>query len=120
MDGAWLLSAALDGRQAAVISIRPIDSDEAPAGLRVEFPHKVLHLTALESDPEGNIYLGARLEKAEVLVILASDGTEQARIALPASSLELEQFRAIRMGQDGGVYRLHFAGPGATLIRIVW
>ncbi|MFC1655220.1 hypothetical protein ACFL2F_05375 [Myxococcota bacterium] len=120
MDGAWLLSAALDGRKAAVISVRPVDSDDAPAALRVEFGEKILFLTALESDPEGNIYLGARLEKAEVLVILASDGTEQARIALPVSGLELEQFRSLRMGQDGGVYLLHFAGPGATLIRIVW
>jgi hypothetical protein len=120
MDGVSLLSAALDGRRAAVISIRPIDSDAAPAALRVEFPEKILFLSALESDPEGNIYLGARLEKAEVLVILASDGSELARVALPQNPVELEQFRAIRMGQDGGVYRLHCAGPGATLRRIVW
>jgi hypothetical protein len=55
-----------------------------------------------------------------MLVILAPDGSEAGRVALPVAAIELEQFRALRMGQDGGIYQLHFAGSGATLRRIEW
>ena len=55
-----------------------------------------------------------------MLVILAPDGSELARVALPVAQIELEQFQTVRMGRDGSVYQLHFAGPGATLRRIAW
>ena len=119
-DGAWLLLAALDGRHAVNITLKPIDGDTTPVVRRATFNDKVLFLTALESDPEGNIYLGARLEKSEVLVIISPDGAEPGRVALPVQRIELEQFRALRMGMDGGIYRLHFADSGAALKRIEW
>jgi sugar lactone lactonase YvrE len=119
-DGAWLLRAALDGRNAVNITLQPIDSAGAPVVRRVESEEKILFLTALESDPEGNIYLGARLEKSEVLVILKPDGSEAGRVALPAAEIELEQFRALRLGADGGMYQLHFNDSGARLRRIEW
>ena len=119
-DGAYLVLAALDGRLAVNITLKPIDSAGAPVVRRVEFNEKILFLTALESDPEGNIYLGARLEKTEVLVIISPDGPELGRVALPVAEIELEQFRALRMGQDGGIYQLHFAESGARLRRIEW
>jgi hypothetical protein len=119
-DGAWLLLAAKEGKNAAKVTLQPGGPGGSPVVLKTEFDDKVLFLTALESDPEGNIYLGARLERAEVLVILKPDGSELGRVVLPVQQIELEQFRALRMGMDGGIYRLHFSDSGATLGRIEW
>ncbi|RLB58125.1 MAG: hypothetical protein DRI34_05835 [Deltaproteobacteria bacterium] len=131
-DGRLLIAAALEGRQAAVITVRPAGQPAAnPRVLaRVPFSLRVLHLLLLDSDLAGNIYLGAHLaqmspdppygvvaERLEV-VVLGPDGGELDRIELAASAGALEQFRSLLVTADGAVYQLWFGAEGVELRRV--
>jgi hypothetical protein len=132
-DGAWLLSAAREGQNQAVVLGRPAD---APAQLprlfsRVSFPLPILHLLALESDTAGRVLLAARLARFEerapfgVLeerieaVLLGPDGSEVDRVRLPAPRGALDQFRTLHLSPDGVLYHLYYDENGVSLRRLV-
>jgi len=129
--GSYLV-ARLDGPQAAVVGVRSAARPEPGARLltRVEFPIRVLHLMALESDHSGMIFLAARLarfaerhpfevleERIEV-VKLSREGAELGRVSLPVSPVALEQFRPFFVTADGTIYHLALDDHGATLRRV--
>jgi hypothetical protein len=132
-DGAFLLSAAREGRQAAVILARPAASPgELPRLFsRVGFSLPVLHLLALESDTAGRVLLAAHLarfqsqapfgvlEERLEAVLLDPDGTEIDRVQLPASRGVLDQFRTLRFSPDGVLYHLYYDESGVSLRRIL-
>ncbi len=132
-DGAWLLSAAREGRNQAVVLVRPAD---APGQLprlfsRISFPLPILHLLALESDTAGRVLLAARLARFEekapfaVLeerieaVLLGPDGSEVDRVRLPAPPGALDQFRTLYLSPDGVLYHLYYDENGVSLRRLV-
>jgi len=132
-DGAWLLSAAKEGRQSAVVLIRPADSPgDLPRLLsRVGFSLPVLHLLALESDTAGRVLLAAHLARFEEqapfgvveerveAVLLGPDGVEMDRIRLEAPRGALDQFRTLRLSPDGILYHLYYDESGVSLRRVV-
>jgi hypothetical protein len=132
-DGQRLLSAALDGGNAAVVLARSVGAPQGPVQplARVEFPLKVAHLLALESDAAGRIFLAALLyrarevepfdvvQSAEALVVLDPDGRELTRLMFPPSIGPEEQFRPFILGANGAVYQLGFDQSGITLRRFV-
>ena len=132
-DGAWLLSAAREGRHQAVILARPAS---APGELprlfsRVGFTLPILHLLTLESDSAGRVLLAAHLarfdkeapfdvlEERIEAVLLGPDGTEIDRVQLPASRGALDQFRTLRFSPDGVLYHLYYDESGVSLRRVV-
>lgn len=131
-DGRLLVAAAREGRRAAVITVRPLAQPQAhPRVLaRVTFPLPVLHLLLLDSDTEGNLYLGAYLaqfssqppygpvaEKLQVVVV-GANGAEIDRIDLAGNAIELEQFRQLLVTADGAVYQLWLGADGVELRRV--
>jgi hypothetical protein len=129
-DGRAFLRAALDGREAAVVLRRARDADAFTPLARVPFPAPILHLTALESDSRGRIFLaaellrrpaaeGSRPDAAELLVILGPDGAELGRVTLPPRLGPEEFYRPIRLGADGNVYQLSWDESGVTMRRIL-
>jgi len=132
-DGAWLLSAAKDGRQSAVVLVRPADSPGALPRLlsRVDFSLPVLHLLALESDTGGRVLLAAHLARFEErapfgvveerveAVLLGPDGVELDRVRLEAPRGALDQFRTLHLSPDGILYHLYYDDSGVSLRRIV-
>jgi len=129
--GAKVLSAALDGRYAAEIVTRPAVTGKAPATrlARVDFDLRLAHLTALETDAAGNVYLGALtmrhqttapfavLEQRSQVVVVSPTGRELRRISLPPPTTGLQFLRSIRVGPDGTVWHLALDAHGATLRR---
>ena len=97
--------------------------------LRVEFDLRLAHLTALEFDAAGNVYLGALtmrhrqtapydvLEQRSMVVVVSPAGRELRRIPLPAPATALEFLRSIRVSPDGTVWHLAYDAHGATLRR---
>jgi hypothetical protein len=129
-DGRAFLRAALDGREAAVVLRRARDADAFSPLARVPFPAPILHLTALESDARGRIFLaaslvrrpadeGSRPDEAEVLAILGPDGAELGRVTLPPRLGPEEFYRPVRLGADGNVYQLSWDESGVTMRRIL-
>jgi hypothetical protein len=131
-DGAWLLSAAKEGRQSAVVLVRPADSPgDLPRLLsRVDFSLPVLHLLALESDTAGRVLLAAHLARFEeqapfgVLeerveaVLMNPDGRGVDRLRLEAPRGALDQFRTLRLSPDGVLYHLYYDENGVSLRRV--
>ncbi len=129
--GSKVLSAALDGRYAAEIVTRPAVAGKVPAQhlARVAFDLRLAHLTALETDATGNVYLGALMmrhrqsapfdviEQRSEVVVVSPTGRELRRISLPAPVTGLEFFRSIRVSPDGTIWHLAFDAHGATLRR---
>ena len=129
--GAKVLSAALDARYAAEIVTRPAVAGKVPAQrlARVDFDLRLAHLTALETDAAGNVYLGALMmrhrqsapvdvvEQRSELVVVSPRGHELRRISLPAPVTALEFLRSVRVSPDGSVWHLSFDANGATLRR---
>lgn len=129
-DGRAFLRAALDGREAAVVLRRARDADAFAPLARVPFPAPILHLTALESDSRGRIFLaaallrrptdeGSRPDEAELLAILGPDGVELGRVTLPPRRGPEEFYRPIRLGADGNVYQMSWDERGVTMRRIL-
>jgi hypothetical protein len=132
-DGAWLISAAKEGRQSAVVLVRPVDSPgDLPRLLsRVDFSLPVLHLLALESDTAGRVLLAAHLarfgeqapfgvlEERVEAVLLGPDGREVDRLRLEAPRGALDQFRTLRFSSDGILYHLYYDESGVSLRRVV-
>jgi hypothetical protein len=129
--GSKVLSATLDGRYAAEIITRPAVASKVPAQrlARVDFDLRLAHLTALETDAAGNVYLGALmmrhrqsapfdvLEQRSEVVVVSPRGRELRRISLPAPDTALEFLRSIRVSPDGTIWHLAFDAHGATLRR---
>lgn len=132
-DGSRLLLASREGPQAVVILGRPADApQQAPVLIaRIGFSLPVWHLTGLESDHLGRIYLGAlavrerpvpphdALEAHEEIVVLSAAGIELGRARLAAASGPEEQFRSLRLGGDGFLYLLRCAQAGVELRRLM-
>jgi len=132
-DGAWLLSAAREGRQSAVVLVRPADSPGALPRLfsRVDFALPVLNLLALESDTGGRVLLAAHLARFEErapfgvreerveAVLLGPDGAELDRVRLEVPRGALDQFRTLRLSPDGVLYHLYYDDSGVSLRRMV-
>jgi hypothetical protein len=129
-DGRAFLRAALDGREAAVVLRRARDADAFTPLARVAFPAPILHLTALESDSRGHIFLaasllrrpaaeGSRADEAEVVAILGPDGVNLGLVTLPPRLGPEEFYRPIRLGADGNVYQMSWDEGGVTLRRIL-
>jgi hypothetical protein len=129
-DGRLLLAAALDGKQAAAVFVRPLSqTQEAKLLARVEFPIPVLQLTALESDLSGRILLAAylarfretepydALEQYEQVVVLAPDGQETARINFAPRPLAEEVFHPVFITPAGVIYQMVFEERGVTFWR---
>ncbi|MBN2362175.1 MAG: hypothetical protein JXR83_22175 [Deltaproteobacteria bacterium] len=128
-DGTLLLTAAVDGDNAAVVITKPVTDPLSPAGTllaRVPFAQRLSHLLALDSDLTGRIFLGAYLIQPkddgsgeviafEQVVVLGRDGRELGRIALPPHTGPEETFRRIAVDSDGTVYQLGLDESGATL-----
>ncbi len=126
-----VLSAALDGRYAAKLITRPAVAGKAVGQrlARVEFDQRLAHLTALESDAAGNVYLGALtvrrrqsapydvLEQRSQVVIVSAAGQELRRVALPAPVTALEFLRSVRVSPNGTIWHLAYDAQGATLRR---
>lgn len=131
-DGRWLLSAAREGHQAAVVLARPATEPETSPRLfaHVRFGLPVLYLRALESDPAGRVLLAAHLarfrptrpfdviEQRLEIVLLAPDGHEADRLRLPVSRGALDRFRSLFVGPDGLLYHFYFDETGASLRRL--
>lgn len=129
-DGRAFLRAALDGREAAVVLRRARDAADFAPLARVPFPAPILHLTALESDSRGRVFLaasllrrsadeGSRPDEAEQLVILGPDGSELGRVMLPPRQGPEESYRPVRLGADGNVYQMSWDEHGVTMRRIL-
>ncbi len=130
-DGNRILSASRSGRQSAELMSWPAaDPNSAPVLLaRLQFDFHLAAINALESDASGRIFLGALLinerpapphditAAGEEIVLLAPDGSIGKRIRLPVNSGPEEQFRPIRLGADGKLYRLRCTSDGAILER---
>lgn len=132
-DGAWLISAAREGRNQAAILARPAAaSGELPRLFsRVGFPLPIMHLLALESDSAGRVLLAAHLarfdkeapfgvsEERIEAVLLGPDGSEIDRVRLEAPRGALDQFRTLRLSPDGVLYHLYYDESGVSLRRVV-
>ncbi|MBI5481204.1 MAG: hypothetical protein HY906_20265 [Deltaproteobacteria bacterium] len=129
-DGRAFLRAALDGREAAVVLRQARDAAAFTPLARVTFPAPILHLSALESDRQGRIFLaaallrrlgdeGSRTDEAEVVAILGPDGADLGRVTLPPRLGPEEVFRPIRLGADGNVYQMSWDESGVTMRRIL-
>jgi hypothetical protein len=128
-DGQWLLSAAVDGRTTAKVSVRPAKGTGAAVVTAVSFDEPVLGLMELDTDQAGRVYLVVHtfvedpkdpshiLSEHVQAVVLGQNGTEVARRYLAVPTLPEEQFRPIRVGSDGSVYQLVLADAGATIER---
>jgi hypothetical protein len=130
-DGGSVMRASIAGRDGATLMMLPADptATTPERTSRVSFSMPVAHLTALESDSAGRVFLGAALmrerpvapfdvvEQGEVVVVLGPGGTELRRFPLPANVGPEEQFRNVRLGDDGAVYQLGFDERAATMRR---
>ncbi len=96
---------------------------------RVEFPIPVLHLTALDSDDSGRVYLAAAvarfrdvepydvIEEYEPVVVLSAQGKELGRVTFPARPLPEEVFRPIWISPQGVIYQMAFEESGVVFRR---
>lgn len=122
--------ALLGGPQMAEVATVSREGVVAPFG-RVEWASDVLQLCALEVDAQGRVFLGASLYREEPeppypsqpigdqIVMLGPDGIERARVLFPGNTGPEEQFRNVRLGDDGALYHLGLSAEGATLRRFV-
>ncbi len=130
-DGRLILTAARSGQKSADLMSWPMaDHGSAPVLLaRLQFDTRLAAINALESDTNGRIFIGALLVNErpgpphdvvsanEEIVMLAADGRLIDRLRLPVNNGPEEQFRPIRLGRDGKLYRLRCTGDGAILER---
>jgi len=130
-DGGWLLTAALERLDGAAIFKQSTGGEARGQELmaRVRFSDRVSHLLTLDSDTAGRVFLAAHLvalrevspfdvvESRDEVVILAYDGTELGRHALPTAQGSAEQFRSIAVGPDGSISQLLLDENGATMRR---
>lgn len=130
-DGKAYLAAGRSGRQSASVMSWPTANPNRPPVLvaKLQFDMQLAAINALESDPAGRIYLGALLVDErpgpppaisaafEEIVLLNASGAAVQRIRLPVNTGPEEQFRPIRLGADGELYRLRCTADGAILER---
>lgn len=133
IDGALAFRAQLaPDRSRAFVFSQPLGAPGSAASLfaEVAFETPIAHLTALETDARGRVYVAAHLlreneeapgeilEDSQVLVVLDQGGAELGRIALTTPHGSLEQFRPIRIGPDGAIYHLYATDEGAFMERV--
>lgn len=126
-DGRSAVIAALQRPFNAVVRADSIESGGAIFETTVTFPIPIFMLHALEFDGAGRIYLAANLvredeappyavlEDREVVVVLAPNGSEIGRVEIAPPQGPDEQFRPIRVGEDGSIYQLVAGEEAATI-----
>jgi len=128
-DGSSLLRAGIEGPSSVRVTSQPASGHGAAMTASLAFPMSVLAVHALESDRQGRIYLAVNLireseqapfdvtDERETVVVLAKDGRELGRVDIAPPQGPEEQFRPIRVGDDGQIYQLVCNETGATIER---
>lgn len=123
------LRAALSENNRVEIAIADHRGRLTPVG-HAELATDVLQLCALETNSQGQIFVGASLFREEAdpeetkglgdqIIALTPQGQELWRTLFPPNTGPEEQFRKIRIGEDGALYKLALGEEGATLWRYV-
>jgi hypothetical protein len=128
-DGTSVIRAAVTGPTAVAVTAEPLAKGGSSFEATVMFPIRVFGLHALECDARGRTYLVANLvreresapfdivEEREIVVVLDKGGAEIGRVPIAPPEGPEEQFRPIRVGDDGSIYQLVAGRDGATLER---
>ena len=129
-DGKYLIRANKIGEITVTIK-RDILGTSGIDTHTVCFDIPVLYITLVDTDKNGNIYLGVQLleesieegppysieNSHEVVVILDNKGNEKKRIYMPVSTKAEMVNRSYRVAPDGTIYQLVIGEEGATMWR---
>jgi hypothetical protein len=129
-DGTTYVRVALAGRRAAQATVSAFGSDGTPRWQRaVTFPRGVLHVTLLDTDRAGHVYVGAEVadeavvppyalqDLATIVLRLAlADGADLGALTLPAPDAPEEILRSLAVTDDGEIVQLV---PSANGVRDV-
>jgi hypothetical protein len=129
-NGVYLLEARKLG-DITVVVIQRMVGKSSIKNYHIYFEIPVLYITIIDTDKNGNIYLGANLlnesihktppysieDSHEVIVVIDSTGDEKQRIYMPVSTVGLSVNRSIRVTWEGIIYQLVLEDKEAVMWR---
>lgn len=129
-DGSYLLQARVLGDITVTVLRATVDKSNIDH-YEMYFEIPVLYTNFLDTDKNGNIYVGVSLldqsrsktppysieESHEIVVVLDSNGSEKRRIYMPVSTNAEEVTRSFRVTPDGTIYQLVLDEEMATMLR---
>jgi hypothetical protein len=130
-DGSYLLAARKLGDITVTVTSRNILGGSGTDRYTAYFDIPVLFINLLDTDGNGNIYLGVELleesvgngppygidRSHEVVVVFDGRGEEKRRIYMPVSSQAIPVVRSFRVAADGTIYQLVLGEEEATMWR---
>jgi outer membrane protein assembly factor BamB len=130
-DGRKVVTAAITVREQGRLVVTAFDRTTLePAWSReLEMPAPILYLVLLDSDADGNVYVGADvgregtaepfpiIDEAITVVRLNASGAITGTIDLPAVATGDEMHRPITVGDDGAIYALAPNESGMSVAR---
>jgi hypothetical protein len=127
-DGSDFLSAAIADRAVGTALVRALDLDGNVLWQQlVSLGAPILHLTLVDSDAFGNVYLAGHtgrgsaappysiVDEKLVIISLSHDGSPRGMMALDAAPPATESFRELAIGDDGTIYRMVSSDSGVTI-----
>ncbi|HJZ87051.1 MAG TPA: hypothetical protein VKN99_17885 [Polyangia bacterium] len=129
-DGTLWLWAAMADRAAGTVTVRAFRRDAQLSWQRVVAAGEpILHLSLLDSDRRGFMYVGAFVAREQpeppyalydqaiaVVRLTQASGQPAGTLALPAPGEPEESFRELAVGDDGTIYQM-LPGPDGIEIR---
>lgn len=133
-DGRLYIQTAIANRETGDLVVRAWDQKTGqPAWERiVPVGLPILHITMLDSDRQGMIYVAADagrespqppylvMDEAIIVTRLAPNGTPRGQLILPAFSAAEETFRPMTVDDQGNVLMMVPGPGGMTVLRFGW
>ncbi len=130
-DGSYLLAARKLGDITVTVTSRNILGGSGTDRYTAYFDIPVLFINLVDTDENGNIYLGVELleesigngppygidRSHEIVLVFDSNGEEKRRIYMPVSSQAISVVRSFRVAADGTIYQLVLGEEEATMWR---
>jgi hypothetical protein len=129
-DGTFLIRARKIGEITATVTRNTVVESRIDR-YTICFDIPILYITMVDTDKNGNMYLGAELldqsrsktppytieESHGIVVVLDGNGNEKRRIYMPVSTRAEEVNCSHRVTPDGTIYQLVIGEEGATMWR---